>query len=139
MPYYRGTAFEEPLMTRTEFRVERDLNRADLPRQLPPEPFSTRWEGYLDVPQTATYRFFCHADDGIRVFLDNELLIDGWVSTEWSESGRHADIYLAEGSHPIRIEYYQDTGTAAIRLRWTGGPIPCNTVVAAPYLVKASD
>ena len=137
--YYHGTEFEEQIMNRTEFRLERDLHRPDLPRRLPLELFSARWEGYLDVPQSATYRFFSQADDGIRVFLDDELLIDGWVRSEWPASGRHAEMHLSKGRHPIRIEYYQATGVAALRLRWTGGPIPRNTVVGAPYLVKERD
>jgi hypothetical protein len=56
-------------------------------------------------------------DDGVRVYVDNTLVIDAWrVQAATSYFG---DIYLSEGYHQIRVEYFEETGVAAIAVYWT--------------------
>lgn len=63
-------------------------------------------------------------------------MIDNWRDQSWGASACGARVRLAAGDHPIAIEYYNSAGEAALRIKWSGGPIPPNTVLAAPYLRK---
>ena len=53
------------------------------------------------------------SDDGLRVWIDGQKVIEDW--TEHSRIRRVAEIDVAEGNHPIRIEYFQMGGGARIR------------------------
>ena len=41
--------------------------------------FSVRWSGWLTAPSTGTYTIATETDDGVRLFLDDELVIDDWT------------------------------------------------------------
>lgn len=76
--------------------------------------FSVRWTGYLTVPgntgdAAALYRFYLYADDGCRLFLDNEKVIDDFrACAETSpDAVRVAAKSLLPGRHKIVVEYFQ--------------------------------
>lgn len=56
------------------------------------------------------------ADDGIRIYIDGALWVDGWKSS-WLASHINTDTLLRAGeTHDIRVEYYDSTGTASCYL-----------------------
>lgn len=63
-----------------------------------------------------TYRFLYHSDDGLRLWLDDTLVIDSWreQAATWSEK----DQYIPAGVHRVRIEYYELTGIALLQIGW---------------------
>lgn len=74
-----------------------------------------RWERN-EWLRSGNYRFFATVDDGVRVYVDNVLVIDGWrVQPSTSYFG---DIYLNEGYHTIRVEFFEDAGSAGIHFYW---------------------
>jgi hypothetical protein len=76
--------------------------------------FSVRWS--RDVSATAgTYRFYVYVDDGVRLWVDETILIDAWYDGLNSHT---ADIFLADGTHSLRLEYYEHTGNALAQLAW---------------------
>lgn len=89
--------------------------------------FSVRWTRLLAF-KAGTFRFSARADDGIRVFVDNVLIIDEWhaaTTTTYTQ-----DVTLATGTHALRVEYYEATGAASAAVTWvrtTGGPGPTPT------------
>ena len=59
------------------------------------------------------HRVCGHRDDGARLFVDGELLIDNWVSDAPSARG---DVMLEHGAHHLRVEYYKKGGQAGVTL-----------------------
>lgn len=82
---------------------------------LPPDGFSARWTGTTSFEQ-GVYRFHVVVDDGARLWVDGNLVIDGWQSGSTRELT--ADVGLARGEHSLRLEYFENRGTATIRLNW---------------------
>jgi hypothetical protein len=78
--------------------------------------FSVRWTGDA-IFEAGTYRFKIMVDDGARLYVDNQLLINAWEDGSVRE--RAADVSLARGSHRIRLEYYERTRDAAVQLTWS--------------------
>jgi hypothetical protein len=135
------TYFEDPNLQIPAWRgVERDLVR-DF-QDDPPVPwilpggFSSRWTGYLAVPRDDDYIFYCQSSDGIRFYLDDQCLIENWRRQEFITSGKAIKIHLTQGLHPLKVEHFSHNYRGGLRVRWCGGGIPENSLLAAPYLRK---
>jgi hypothetical protein len=83
--------------------------------QIPADHFSARWLRYIDVTP-GTYRFTVTSDDGVRMWIDDSLILDSWYDR--AATTDHVDYYLAAGHHLVRVEYYENTGLAVIQLSW---------------------
>lgn len=84
--------------------------------------FSVRWLGTIKAPVTANYRFSTVSDDGVRLWINNRLVIDNWTAhgatTDISET-----IKLTRGqSYDIKLEYFEQGGDAVIKLLWSRLP-----------------
>ena len=94
---------------------------------LPRDHFSLRWERIVTF-DGGLYRFFIEKDDGARVWVDGQLIIDHWK--DCCEEGHHfeADLPLIAGDHTIRVEYYEKEGHARVKLWWERrAPLPALT------------
>jgi hypothetical protein len=131
--YYRDAEFRRPVCRRLEPRVSVDYGEGRPAWRVPSRGFAARWEGVLLAPAGATYQFYLQSVGGSRLYLDDRLVIDHSASRRW-KPGRGGEAELAAGPHRIRIEHADAPGAAALEVRWTGGGIPANTVLAAPFV-----
>jgi hypothetical protein len=114
--YYANTTLGgEPAYTVADQpRIDYDWGES-APTGLPRDYFSVRWTGQWGF-EAGEYTFFVYADDGVRLWLDDELLIDAWTpGLGWHLVTRPVAI---EGLHRLRLEYFENTGDAGIQLRW---------------------
>ena len=79
-----------------------------------PEYTGLRLEGTFTVDATNVYRFNLVSDDGARLWIDGELVVDN--DGLHSASGKTGAIALAKGAHAIRVDYFNKTGGAALSL-----------------------
>lgn len=79
------------------------------------DQFSVAWSRTAYF-QAGTYRFYATVDDGIRIYVDGHLIIDSW--REQPATSYFGDIYLGEGNHALRVEYYEEGGGASVRVWW---------------------
>ncbi|MCQ3972270.1 MAG: hypothetical protein DPW09_02350 [Anaerolineae bacterium] len=104
-----------PLVIRDDAAVDFNWgSSAPLPG-LPADNFSVRWSRFL-VFDEGLYRFHILVDDGARLWLDDQLLLDSWNDGSLREVV--AERQMSGGNHSLRLEYYERTGDAAIRLWW---------------------
>ncbi len=81
------------------------------------EWFAIRFEGQLQVPSAATYEFQLSSDDGSRLYIDGQLVIDndGIHPTKKKDGA----IALQAGNHDIVVEYFQGPRVQiALQLLW---------------------
>jgi beta-glucosidase len=129
--YFSGRDFSgAPNLTRVDprvaFRWDRvsptdDLvARGELPpeRALGAEHFSVRWTGQLLPPVSGRYEIEVGADDGFRLYVDNRLVLDAWQTASRLQSKSAFLDLQAEKAYDIRLEYFQDTRDAEVRLAW---------------------
>lgn len=84
------------------------------------EHTTARWTGQLTAPETGDYTFYAIGDNGFRMFLDDEAVIDHWEG-DWDVEQTSEVIHLEAGeSHDFRLEMFQDIGGANMYLRWSG-------------------
>ncbi len=81
--------------------------------KVPPDYFALVATSDWDVP-AGRYEVSTLSDDGVRVFIDDRKVIDLW---HWGggQVGR-AEVALAGGPHPVRVEYFQAAGPARLQL-----------------------
>lgn len=81
--------------------------------------FSIRWTGFVEAPLDGEYIFSTISDDGVRLWISENLVIDRWVDQgpiEWSSGV----LSLIGGEkYPIRLEYYERGGGAMMGLFWS--------------------
>lgn len=101
-----------------------------------PEYYSDRWTAWLLVPENARYSFAACNDDGLRLYVDGRRLIDNWCDQGYGADIRRTNVWLTAGRHALTLTHYNGTGPARLRLEWSGGPIPPETVVGGHFLRK---
>jgi hypothetical protein len=80
--------------------------------------FSARWLGSFNF-SAGTYMFTARTDDGMRVSVDGNTIIDAWV--DQLPTTYRVVRNLSAAAHQIRAEYYENGGGAAAQLTWQGG------------------
>lgn len=90
--------------------------------------FSVDWNGYVRATETGNYRFQTFSDDGVRLWVDNQLVIDNWTDHA-ATTNTSASVALTAGEvYPVRLQFYENGGQAVIRLRWELPSLPNNFV-----------
>lgn len=79
--------------------------------------FSVRWTGYLYAPASGTYTLGTNSDDGARLYVDGNLIINDW--SDHAPRIRTGSVTLQAGELvPVTLEYYENGGGATIQLLW---------------------
>ncbi len=78
------------------------------------ENYGLQFTGFITVPKDGVYTFFLVADDGSRLIIGDEPLLS--FDRPRPAGERRAQVALKAGAHPIRIDYFQGGGAAALRL-----------------------
>lgn len=102
-------------LVRTDGAIDFDWGSSSPAHILPSDNFSARWTRTVNF-EAATYRVNALADDGIRIYLDGQLLIDEWHDSPGTQ------VYSAQrnlsGAHQFLVAYYEHSGTARVRIWW---------------------
>ena len=99
------------------------------------DSFSVRWVGQVEPEFSESYVFRTLSNDGVRLWVDGQLLVDNWTTHELKSDYGIIDL-IAGQRYDIRLEYFDSTGDAEIRLQWRSasqpiGPIPASRLYAS--------
>ncbi|WP_236976587.1 PQQ-dependent sugar dehydrogenase [Membranihabitans maritimus] len=88
------------------------------PDSLPKDGFSIRWSGFIEAPVSDNYTFHVIFDDGARLWIDQEKIIDDWE--KGGERTRKGSKELEAGKkYPIVLEYFERDWNASCELTWS--------------------
>ncbi len=125
---WRGEYFDNPGLTGapTLVREETDLSfnwgaTPPVPNMTRTDNWSARWTARRTNATAGYHTISATADDGARVWLDNTLIIDQWHDSE--PTTYSATIYMNAGAHDWRVEFYEHSGSAQLRLQILPGVI----------------
>jgi hypothetical protein len=114
--YWNNTSLSgEPVLTRAESNIDYDwwVNSPGI--GINPDQFSARWTRYIDVAP-GTYRFTVTSDDGIRIWIDDTLILDKWYVHAPETYSPVA--YIGSGHHLLKVEYFEEAGVAMAKVQW---------------------
>ncbi len=134
----------EPAAIRYDPAIDFNWGRGEPIAGIPVDNFSVRWSLKSGF-EAATYRFTAVADDGVRLWIDNKLVLDGWRDQD--ATTYTVDVALSKAHHDLRLEYYDRAKEAEIRLvwsrlgsatfpNWKGEYFANRTLAGAPGLIR---
>lgn len=118
-------------LKRVDPRVDFDWVRNTPGYPVVEDNFTATWTGFLKTDVTETVTISAKADDGIRVYLNEKLLLDQWETLPGennSEAMRNNPAAKTDGKvklvagkfYPIKIEYHEKQQNASVSLSWEG-------------------
>lgn len=115
--YYNGqTPGGTPTIEGCETSIDNDWGLSGPGNGVHVDGFSARWIGKHHFEQEGNYTFTARADDGVRVRVDGELVIDGWK--DQPATTYTATRPMRAGEHEITVEYYEFWGDAVAQVIW---------------------
>ncbi len=131
--YYAGMNFESLKATSTVNSINFNWEMGGPSAAMSADFFSARYEGEFNF-DAAEYVFTVIADDGVKLYIDNQLLISQWK--DQPPTTYTASKTLTAGPHSVKMEYYEKTVGAVAKLSWTKGassnPVPAQDPAPAP-------
>ncbi|MHC4434190.1 MAG: PA14 domain-containing protein, partial [Planctomycetota bacterium] len=129
--YFTGEDYlaGDPVLTRVDPEIDFNWNDDAPGGGIDRAQFSARWRGEITIPADGSYDFILNSNDGSRLYIDGQLLVE-----DWSNHGRRdtkASIDLVAGTYPIRVEYYQNEANAGFSLSWQSDLIDQQVIPAA--------
>ena len=99
-------------------------------RVLAADGFSVRWTGKVKSPVAGPVTFFTQSDDGIRLWVNGQLLINNWTEHALTENVGAISLSLGQWVD-LKLEFYEKAGDAAARLLWSAQGLPKQVVPAS--------
>jgi len=121
--YYDNQDFTNLKVTRVDPTVNFNWDQGSPDPLIDVNTFSVRWTGQVQAQYTDAYTFYTQSDDGVRLYVNNQLIIDNF--TDHSSTENSGVINLVAGrNYPIKMEFYENGGGAQAELRWSSTATP---------------
>ena len=112
-------SFSQRLAVRVDPTIDFDWGGGVPHPDVPADDFAVRWTGLLITPAASGgYTFYTKADDGVRLWINGELLIDEWHPSSGDEYSATVTL-LGNYSYHLRLDYYEGGGDARVYLHWS--------------------
>lgn len=127
--YSRTIEEKDVTVSRIDPNINFDWVRNSPAKGIKEDDFTGKWEGFITPKYSETYQMEAVADDGIRVWIDNQLVVDKWGVTSTDKEGSVMDrqkeaakagqIKLKAGQkYAIKVEYFETKQNANAFLYW---------------------
>ena len=114
--YDNQTMSGNPLLRRDEAAIDFDWGSGSPDPVVPDDDFSVRWDRTLGFT-AGRYRFLASCDDGVRIFVDGQIVVDDWEKQSLPNTST-GEITLSEGLHHVVVEYFEEGGDASAHVWW---------------------
>ncbi|MEQ8956905.1 MAG: PA14 domain-containing protein, partial [Coleofasciculus sp. C2-GNP5-27] len=116
--YYNNRDFTDLALTRTDETVDFNWGSGSPDAAIDANTYSVRWTGFVEPLYSETYQFKTSSDDGVRLWVNDQLLVDNW--TDHAVTDNRGTIDLEAGQqYEIRMEYYENRGKSVAQLAWS--------------------
>jgi hypothetical protein len=141
-----------PVFTREDPYIDFNWHTGGPGGGIPGTNFSVRWQRWLYMDRAGNWTFLTITDDGVRLWVDNQLVIDAWYDQPATQHTTTRN--LAQGYHLVQMEYYQHLVNAEAHFQFyytatppqpqpgpQPGPQPFDLAVdtRSPYFSKGGD
>ena len=115
--YFSDMNFGNAVVTRTDTTVDFDWGTGSPASGVAADGFSVRWNGQVQAQFSETYTLSTVSDDGVRLWVNGQLVIDNWSDHAPTENS--GSITLVAGQkYELKMEFYENGGGAVAKLSW---------------------
>lgn len=115
--YYNDLNFSILAERRKDPKVDFDWGYNQAVSSVNPDNFSVRWTGFIQPLYSEIYTFYTFSDDGVRLWVNDRLIIDNWTDHATAENAGGLSL-VAGQKYPIKMEFYERGGQAVAKLFW---------------------
>jgi uncharacterized protein YraI len=105
----------DPVLVRQEDNIDHDWGQG-APSGIVSSQFSARWKKTIGFAE-GSYRFDATMDDGMRIYLDDNLILNSWTDSQVHSVS--STVNISGGDHVVKVEYYDAGGAAVAKLTIT--------------------
>ncbi len=127
--YKRTTEEKDVEVTRIDPQINFDWVRNSPAKGITEDDFTATWTGYVQPKFSEEYTFEAQADDGIRVWVDNQLVVDQWnpdnsgtqsnvMEAKAAKLKQGAKLLMAGKKYTIKVDYFEGKQNASAFLYW---------------------
>ncbi len=128
--YFDNQDFTGPSIKRIIETVNFDWGDGTPATDVQPDTFSARFTGELSAPTTGTYTLYATADDGVRLSINNQEVLNDF--TDHAPRTTRAKVNLVAGQRvPLKLEYFESYGGATLKLEWRGPGVSRRVIAKA--------
>lgn len=124
--YYADARFGKLIDTKIDKCIDFNWMLGSPLPSIKPDYFSIEWNGYIRADADEVYWFFIRSDNGARLWIDDDLVIDNWNSNVSDELCK--PVFLERGLHKIKLQYFESEGFASVSLSWASERLWKSTV-----------
>ena len=132
-----GTFVDPPTLIRIDPTINFNWDTTSPDPRIGLTDYTIRWTGSVQPQFNETYAFYTTTDDGVRLWVNGQLIINEWIDqapTEW-----HGSLPLAAGQrYDLQMDYYQNQGGAVASLSW-GSPSTAKAIIPKVQLYSTTN
>jgi hypothetical protein len=110
------SADKKPTISRVDKDINVDAGDGSWPGTSLADHFFIRWTGKIRLAKDGKYTFFLNSDDGSRMYIDGNQVVDNGGLHSAEEKSGEAD--LKSGDHDLKIEFFENEGEAVCQFSW---------------------
>ncbi len=119
----------DPIFERRDATIDFNWANGSPDATIDSDSFSVRWTGSLTPQFSETYTFTATTDDGVRLWVNGQQIIDHWENQ--GPTPRTGTIALVAGtSYNVKMEYFENSGGAEAHLQWSSASTPIGVIPA---------
>jgi ferric-dicitrate binding protein FerR (iron transport regulator) len=122
--YYDSENLTGESVTRLDPNVDFDWGKTSPDPAIGADKFSARWTGQVEAVHTEPYTFYVIADEGARLWIDGNLVVDGWKNARGVKLPSEPTTLIAGRTYDLKLEYHESKDKAGIQLLWSSPSTP---------------
>lgn len=107
----------EPTISRIDSKVQFGWTLFSPHEELPYDWYSVRWSGKLKAPKSGSYKIGVEGNDGYRLYLDGQLIIDNWKKQSFQTTLKEF-AFEAGKEYDLKLEFFESSGNVKFNLVW---------------------
>ena len=135
--YFDNIDLTSLALTRTDATVDFNWMTGSPSPAIGADTFSVRWTGQVQPQFNETYTFYTVTDDGVRLWVDGQLLVDRWANQSATERGGSLSL-AAYKRYDLQMEFFENGGDASAKLSWSS-PATLKSVIPQSQLYSSSN
>lgn len=128
--YYDNKNLSNEIDTRVDATIDFYWGNEKPMNTINHDTWSVAWTGEIEAPVSETFTFTTTSDDGVRLWVDQQLIIDHWSDQPATDHSGTISLDAWERV-PIRLEYYQESVYASAKLSWASTSVSPQVVPTA--------